>query len=79
MRSQLQGRLHNCGVDRGFGQDILASPQRPWSADGYRIVIIPVSEVIVVLYLVEVGDPDQADLIWIGPEADAAHLLPKSP
>jgi hypothetical protein len=42
-------------------------------------VIIPVSEVIVVLYLVEVGDPDQADLIWIGPEADAAHLLPKSP
>lgn len=55
------------------------APSVPWSADGYRIAIIPVSERIVILYLVDVGDPDQVDLIWIGPEGDSAHLLHPDP
>ena len=51
------------------------APSVPWPDDPrYRLAVVPESEGTVVFYFVEVNEPDQVDLIWIGPESDSDHL-----
>jgi hypothetical protein len=49
------------------------APSAPWPGDeNYRIAVL--DEEIVVLYFVEVNEPDHVDLVWIGAARDAGHL-----
>jgi hypothetical protein len=59
------------------GLDIISwqAPSVPWPVDPrYRIATVPGSGGIIVLYSVEVNDPDNVDLVWVGNENDAHHL-----
>lgn len=51
------------------------APSVPWSLDPkYRIATVPESGGIIVFYSVEVNEPDQVELVWVGNETEAEHL-----
>jgi hypothetical protein len=61
---------------RGLDDISWQAPSVPWSEDAkYRIATIPGSGGVIVFYSVEVNEPDYVELVWVGNESEAEHLL----